>query len=303
LASWRNRLGNPDARGAETPAATAVAGGVDAVEAKATEARPAEAAPARQPASEPSASGRISTIGRGSWRDTLLAWASLVLASPSEAARPPVVDDSSTLALAVRRLGLTGGAARGLALLYAGWLAGDGERGLAPATLASIVSAGEGVPDRDGPGWTEALGRGRLAELGLIRRHGGRVCLRRTVARFLDGLPPRMPLIEAPADDDSEELNDTAVVNVGGAAPLEFAEALCRHFARPMLLVDVDRGRPRLRVEQGLLDARLRQLLPLVVGTAEVESWSTLVTALPTLIAVREACPVALAGLPQLSVA
>jgi len=112
---------------------------------------------------------------RVDWRDTLWRWSRRVLGgAPDE----PLPDDDSPLAQLAERAGLSIAARRVLALLYADWLAGNGDRGVAAATLAEVA----------GPaGWAEGLATGRLAELGWVTSDVGRCVLGRDVGAVLDG--------------------------------------------------------------------------------------------------------------------
>src|SRR6185436_12662810 len=91
------------------------------------------------------------------------------------------------------RLGLSAGAARGLALLYGQWLLGDGDRGVGLSTLAQITA------EENEDGWSEALLHGTLGKARLCRIAGGRVRLRAFAARFLDGRAPRVQIVQPPA--------------------------------------------------------------------------------------------------------
>jgi hypothetical protein len=55
-----------------------------------------------------------------------------------------------------------------------------GEPGLAIARLAHALGD-----------WTEALGQGELGTLAMLRRRGGKVCLRSSVTYLIDGAAPR----------------------------------------------------------------------------------------------------------------
>ena len=90
----------------------------------------------------------------------------------------PLPSDGSPLEQLCEREGLSAPARRVLALVYAEWLAGKGDVGVAAATLAEIAGAG---------GWAEALATGKLGELGWVTSDLGRTVLARDVGAFLDG--------------------------------------------------------------------------------------------------------------------
>ena len=109
------------------------------------------------------------------WRDVLWRWSRRVLdGAPDE----PLPSDGSPLEQLCEREGLAAPARRVLALVYAEWLAGKGDVGVAAATLAEIAGAG---------GWAEALATGKLGELGWVTSDLGRTVLARDVGAFLDG--------------------------------------------------------------------------------------------------------------------
>ena len=80
-----------------------------------------------------------------------------------------------------------------LALLYASWLDGEGDRGVPVGVLARALG-------NDEDAWIESLAQGRLGQLGWLRSRRGRTRLRGVVGRFLDEAPPRVTLV-APAAD------------------------------------------------------------------------------------------------------
>ena len=109
------------------------------------------------------------------WRDVLWRWSRRVLdGAPDD----PLPSDGSPLEQLCEREGLAAPARRVLALVYAEWLAGKGDTGVAAATLAEIAGPG---------GWPEALATGRLGELGWVTSDLGRTVLARAVGAFLDG--------------------------------------------------------------------------------------------------------------------
>jgi hypothetical protein len=132
------------------------------------------------------------------WRDGLCAWARAAIGgSPGEA----LPAGTSPLSRLAARTDLSSAATRILHLLYAEWLAGRGDTGVAAQTLAEIAG--------DADGWSEALGTGRLAALGLVRADVGRCTLTRAVGSFLDG-------------------RDATLERIGVADPSPTAEGLFR---------------------------------------------------------------------------
>jgi hypothetical protein len=131
-------------------------------------------------ASSASSRLRAPTAGGASnarWRDPLVTYAQEV-ARGVDGDLPVVAIDTELGALA-QRLGLPSSARRALIALYALYLIGEPE--LAIARLARGL----------GGDWTEALGNGELGALAMLRRVGGKVSLRATIADALDGHPPR----------------------------------------------------------------------------------------------------------------
>jgi hypothetical protein len=117
------------------------------------------------------------TLLRGDveWRRRVIAWAREGHDGVPEA--PPIEDLAS-------RAGIGPAGASVLAALYADWLEGNGERGIAAAVAAEV--AGD-----DGAAWREALGTGQLASLGMVVAELGRVRLLPSVGTWLDGRAPR----------------------------------------------------------------------------------------------------------------
>ena len=140
----------------------AIGGGMPAVEPT------GDAVVAAQPAEVP----RV----RREWREPLAAYGG-ELARGGEAELPILAVDSELGELA-HRLRLGTPARRALIALYALHLVG--EPALAIARLARAL--GE---------WSEALGTGELAALGMLRRDDGKVALHTAVTDLCDGAPPR----------------------------------------------------------------------------------------------------------------
>jgi len=138
---------------------------------RAMRAAPVEGSPAGESriGSEPR-----SPAARG-WREPFAAYgAELSRGVESEL---PIVPVDTELGELAQRLGLSGGARRALAALYALYLIGE--------SALSIARLARALGD-----WTEALGQGDLAALALVDRTGGKVSLRRAVTDLLDGAPP-----------------------------------------------------------------------------------------------------------------
>ena len=123
-------------------------------------------------------SGGIATTSataRAGWRDTLVSYGN-ELARGIDAELPVVAVDTELGELS-HRLALATPARRALLALYALHLVGEPR--LAIAKLARALGD-----------WSEPLGQGELATLGLAERADGRVALRAAVTNLLDGAPP-----------------------------------------------------------------------------------------------------------------
>ncbi|MDB4958346.1 MAG: hypothetical protein JWO36_5915 [Myxococcales bacterium] len=136
------------------------------------EALPARPAAAKPPAPPPEARPRV----HAGWREALATFGA-ELARGAEVQVPAVPGDTELGELA-QRLALTPVARRALVVLYALHLVGDPAPSI--AKLARVLAD-----------WTEALGRGELTELAMVRRKHGTVALRAAVTDLLDGSPPR----------------------------------------------------------------------------------------------------------------
>jgi hypothetical protein len=184
---------------------------------------------------------------RGSWRDEVVAWAGVVAARPSERSVLPPPPHTPSIDVLAARFELPEDVIPALVLLYGAHLAG--EHGAAPVGVARIL----------GRQWDEALGRGKLAALGIAIYKQSRVMLAPVILRALDELPPRTgtivgepgtttllgpcAVIEPPGPLDAIAARYVSAVGGGilaarpGAAPVElFAEARARG-AVPMLRV------------------------------------------------------------------
>ncbi|HLL22552.1 MAG TPA: hypothetical protein VK427_10490, partial [Kofleriaceae bacterium] len=112
---------------------------------------------------------------RTGWQEALVAWATRVLGDEPSM---PLPTGASPLAALADRAQLDAPARRILAVLYADWLGGHGEVGLAGSKLVDLA----------GPtAWEEALGKGQLGLAGLVSSQVGRCLLARPIGAFLDG--------------------------------------------------------------------------------------------------------------------
>ena len=112
------------------------------------------------------------------FHDGLLQWSKRVLNEAPTAELPPL---ESPIGVLADRAKLDISARRVLHVLYADWLAGHGDVGLAASKLVDIA----------GPtAWQEALGNGQLGKLGLVRSQVGRCLLARQVGGYFDGREP-----------------------------------------------------------------------------------------------------------------
>jgi hypothetical protein len=285
-ASWRERLGQPGAapRGAQPAQAAATD--------EATLAEAAPDAPTDEMAEdEPAAAAPGSDLPAPSeWRTSLLAWGEAALSGSSRAPAPPDVQNAAPLVRVMDRFALDGTSAEALALLYAGWLLGEGD-GLPAAKLARALGH-----DPAG-GWAEALGVGALARVGLVRSRRGRRALRPVVGRFLDGeepllmrfVPARATSRKAPHGPHRVELGDGDEALLGQAA----ADRLGREVA----LVAVAPRPLRRMLPAGLVGAQLHGLVPLLVLTGSDDgSWLSRLGEDLVLVAARDELP----GAPQL---
>jgi hypothetical protein len=119
---------------------------------------------------------------RSSWRDDAGAWARAVASGTFDRAAPSCAPIDTLLA----RFELPETLLPALVLLYGAHLAGM--QGAAPMDVAKVL----------GRRWDEALGRGKLAELGLAHYADSRVRLAPALQRVLDELPPRGELVGEP---------------------------------------------------------------------------------------------------------
>jgi hypothetical protein len=167
------------------------------------------------------------------WRQPLAAYA-LELTRGLDSETPIVAVDTELGDLA-HRLQLSAGARRALIALYGLHLVGD------PAI--SIARLGQALGD-----WTEGLGQGDLAALGMLRRKNGKVSLRASVTDLLDHVPPRT----------------IRVVGGGTSSPHKGVARVARD-GKPIAALELELATRLGRIAvlqasaaQGLLEARLR---------------------------------------------
>src|SRR5581483_7989740 len=229
------------------------------------------------------------------WRAALCDWAQVALGTAQRIALPPV-DDASPLGDAVARTGLDAPAACALALLYASWLLGDGERGLPAASIARAVVRAAGDPER---AWAEALGRGALAAAGLVRRRAGRLRLRSVTARFLDGAEPRVTITQPASGQPAVPARGLYVLERSDAPLDRLPQALADRLGRGVALV-VPPPASSLPPEP-VVEARLHDAVPLVmIGDAAPGDWLEARDALTVLVSL-DADAAGLAHLPTLA--
>ena len=208
---------------------------------RAMRARSGESTPSTPIASEPAPVTRAAPIYDDApartrdkaWRQPLAAYA-LELTRGLDSETPVVAVDTELGDLA-HRLQLSAGARRALIALYGLHLVGD------PAI--SISRLGQALGD-----WTEGLGQGDLAALGMLRRKNGKVSLRASVTDLLDHVPPRT----------------IRVVGGGTSSPHKGVARFARD-GKPLAALELELATRLGRIAvlqssigQGLLEARLR---------------------------------------------
>jgi hypothetical protein len=220
------------------------------------------------------------------WRDRLCEWAQ----SSDDAA--PSLPESSTAATLIERLALDAGAARALLLIYGTRLGGGGD-GLAAATVAAAIRE---VAADDDAAWDEALGRGLLGQLGIVRARDGKLRLSAAAGRFLDGAPPRVTLLRGGAG--AAELPTGTVRLDGGAEPLRaIGGRLAERYGYDVALVTVE---TKAALQARLAEARMHGAWPLVDGGKSPAAWIDGLDDGPTVVVLRGDVPARLAELPPL---
>jgi hypothetical protein len=252
--SWRDRLGHvppPSTSSAPKPARAA--------------ARPSSPQPQGEPFDDPADAEErrpLERVAGHSWRNALAAWGAALLGGADDVPAPP---NGTPVAALAARLQLGGAAEQALALLYAGWLLGDGRTGLAAAALANLIDED---PDS---AWTEALGLGALGRSGLVRPRDGRLYLRPVAGRFLDGHAPPVAIVPAGAEPHGPEAGSWYVA---AAEPRALAERL----GRAVATVDLSPRPLRRFVPSGVVAARLHDAVPLIVlAASDAGAWLPLV--------------------------
>lgn len=170
-----------------------------------------------------------------------------------EPARAPSA--SATRIVAVeRRFGLSRGATLLCQLLYGVRLLGEPEAGVAPV---DALRAFEPRSDADvEAAWSEVLGVGDLGRRGLLAEARGRLRLAPSVARFIDGHPPQLRILEGDAELD--EPPEPASYRLDGGELETQGAALARALGAPVALVTGGELREKL------VEARLYGAVPLI---------------------------------------
>ncbi len=210
-------------------------------------------------------------------------------------------DERSPIGDLSRRFELDLRAGAALALLYAAWLRGEAD-GLPAAVLARALTRLEpdstSRPD-DEACWSEALGRGALGREGLARARRGRIRLRATVGKFLDGAPARLEIVPAAAPLRSVPTTLTSGpwrVALPDEEDRKAARTIARRLGQDVALIELGASRPAARQ---LLEARLNGAVPLLCGDpAQLEQAVDLLPPVLMLVGYRGYCPEALANLP-----
>ncbi|MGZ3443630.1 MAG: hypothetical protein ACXVDD_29105, partial [Polyangia bacterium] len=231
----------------------------------------------------------------GHWRDELCDWAEKQLASPRRTLEAPTLPAESTLTTTVARLALDERATRTLQLLYGARLLGQG--GVPAASVARALGEGDAA---DEAAWDEALGRGLLGQLGLVRARYGRLALSAPPGRFLDGAPPRLTILAGGASD--AELPGGNVRLDGGVEPhAEIGARLAAQYGYDVALVLVEGATPARSLASMLVEARLHGAWPIVDVSVKAARWASALDEGPTVVVVRgDEVPAMIAALPAL---
>lgn len=175
------------------------------------------------------------------WRQPIAAYG-LELSRGLDSETPVVAVDTELGELA-HRIALAAPARRALIALYGLYLVGD------PAIAISRLAQALGD-------WTDALGQGDLAALGMLRRHAGKVSLRSAVTDLLDHVAPRAIRIVG-TTASSPHRGASRIARDGKPTPALELE-LATRFGRIASIV----GPPAT----GLLEARLRGATAVAFG-------------------------------------
>ena len=226
------------------------------------------------------------------WRDELCDWADKQLAAPRRALETPAFPDGSTLATTIVRLALDDRAARALAFVYGARLNGQ-----AQVSAAAVARVLEGDDDA----WDEALGAGLATQLGLLRARDGRVAVSGPAARFLDGLPPRVPILVGAMSD--AELPSGNVRLDGDVEPhAAVGERLAKQYGYDVALVVVEGATPARMLASKLVEARLHGAWPVIDVIVKAAKWAHALDEGPSVVIVRgDEIPARIAALPPLA--
>ena len=147
-----------------------------------------------------------------------------------------------------------------LALLYAGWLDGEGKSGLPVGVVARALG-------NDEDAWIEALAQGRLGRMGWVRSAYGRTWLYREIGRFLDEAPARIALI-APHADAVVSLAPPVTATLwrisDRSALDEHLRALANRLREAVATIELG-AVAAARLADRVLEARLHGALPIIV--------------------------------------
>jgi hypothetical protein len=248
------------------------------------------------PAATTNAAAAEETEAAPDWRGPLCDWAAMVLVHPRSARPLPSEERPTLLDAAAARLGLGPLATRALALLYGARLLGEHD-GVPAATVARALASTLETGAPDGDAWAEALGQGPLSQRGLVRAHRGRLLLRMTAARFLDGAAAGVPIFAATGRDAPPVAG--AVRMDGDSEPLALLAArLSNRYGCAVAMLALSGTATARTLATGLCEARLRGAWPLIEGPDDTAMWIDALDGGPAVIVVRGAVPPALAMLP-----
>lgn len=178
-----------------------------------------------------------------------------------ETQRPPSVSASRVLHVE-RRFGLSKSAATLCQLLYGVRLLGDPDGGIAPVdALRAFAPKSDSEVEAT---WEEVVAAGDLGRRRLCELERGRLRLSETVARFLDGQPTRLRILDGEAELD--EPPEPAYYRLDGTDLEALGASLAGALGAPVALL----AGGDLRAQ--LVEARLHGAVPLV-DTPLFEPW------------------------------